>query len=118
MNDGYRSDHTNPSIYESRVHYSTLSNGSYVPSQEIPGPADFTGYGDSNAVVAGSSDFAAAAWVRMNTDLPGKDAGSPVSKAEQTLLLNGTEIVVSVYDGTGWTSTRRPTTPVPTWLRR
>lgn len=48
----------------------------------------------------------AAAWVRMGTDLPGKNAGDSVTLEEQNLLMNSTEIVVSVYDGTTWTSTR------------
>ena len=42
----------------------------------------------------------------MGTDLPGKNAGDSVTLEEQNLLMNSTEIVVSVYDGTTWTSTR------------
>ena len=42
----------------------------------------------------------------MGTDLPGKNAGDPVTLEEQNLLMNSTEIVASVYDGTTWTSTR------------
>ena len=42
----------------------------------------------------------------MGTDLPGKNAGDPVTLEEQNLLMNSTEIVVSVYNGTTWTSTR------------
>ena len=42
----------------------------------------------------------------MGTDLPGKNAGDAVTLEEQNLLMNSTEIVVSVYNGTTWTSTR------------
>ena len=42
----------------------------------------------------------------MGTDLPGKNASDPVTLEEQNLLMNSTEIVVSVYNGTTWTSTR------------
>ena len=42
----------------------------------------------------------------MGTDLPGKNAGDPVTLEEQNLLMNSTEIVASVYDGTTWTSIR------------
>ena len=42
----------------------------------------------------------------MNTNLPGKDAKDEVTAAEQNLLINGTEIVVSIYDGSSWTSKR------------
>ena len=102
----YVSDNESGSVYDSRAHYSTLSGEGYTASVQLPDPAGFSGYGDDAAVVAGTSDFAAAAWVRMSTDLPGKDEGDPVTEAEQTLLLNGSEIVVSVYDGSAWTSTR------------
>lgn len=106
VSDGFSEDNPTPSIYDSRTHYSILSDGTYAASQPIDDPSGFEGFGDSGAVVAGNKDFAAAAWVRLNTDLPGKDAGDPVNEAEQTLLLNGSEIVVSVYNGGGWTSTR------------
>ena len=56
--------------------------------------------------MSGTGSFAAAAWVRMGTDLPGKNAGDAVTLEEQNLLMNSTEIVVSVYNGSTWTSTR------------
>lgn len=102
----YISDSKSQSIYESRAHYSVLTNGSYAVSSAIADPADFTGYGDSNVDIAGDTSFAAAAFVRLASDLPGKDEGDTVSVEEQNLLMNGAEIVASVYNGTSWTSTR------------
>ena len=102
----YISDSESGSIYESRAHYSVLTNGSYAVSNPISDPADFTGFGDSNVDIAGSKSFAAAAFVRLASDLPGKDEGDTVSVEEQNLLMNGAEIVASVYNGTSWTSAR------------
>ena len=102
----YISDSNSPSIYKSAAHYSVLNSSSYPESSAIPGPADFEGHGDSDADVAGTGSFAVAAWVRMNTNLPGKDAKDKVTAAEQNLLINGTEIVVSIYNGNDWTSER------------
>ena len=102
----YISDSKSQSIYESRAHYSVLTGGSYAQSQAIADPADFKGYGDSNVDIAGDTSFAAAAFVRLASDLPGKDEGDTVSVEEQNLLMNGAEIVASVYNGTSWTSTR------------
>lgn len=102
----YISDSKSQSIYESRAHYSVLTNGSYAASNPISDPADFTGFGDSNVDIAGDTSFAAAAFVRLASDLPGKDEGDTVSVEEQNLLMNGAEIVASVYNGTSWTSTR------------
>ena len=102
----YINDGNSSSIYDSRAHFSTLNGGVYTPSSEIDAPAEFPGYGDTSVSLSGTGSFAAAAWVRMGTELPGKDAGDPVTLEEQNLLMNSTEIVVSVYDGAAWTSTR------------
>ena len=102
----YISDGDSSNIYESRAHFSTLSGGVYSPSKKIDDPARFPGYGDTSVSLSGTESFAAAAWVRMGTDLPGKNAGDPVTLEEQNLLMNSTEIVVSVYNGSTWTSTR------------
>ena len=102
----YISDSKSGSIYDSRAHYSVLTDGSYAVSSAIADPTDFTGYGDSNVDIAGDTSFAAAAFVRLASNLPGKDEGDTVSVEEQNLLMNGAEIVASVYNGTSWTSTR------------
>ena len=102
----YINDGNSSSIYGSRAHFSTLNGGVYSASSQIADPTGFPGYGDTSVSLSGTDSFAAAAWVRMGTELPGKDAGDPVTLEEQNLLMNSTEIVVSVYDGTTWTSTR------------
>ncbi len=102
----YINDGNSSSIYDSRAHFSTLNGGVYTSSSEIDAPTEFPGYGDTSVSLSGTGSFAAAAWVRMGTDLPGKNAGDPVTLEEQNLLMNSTEIVVSVYNGTTWTSTR------------
>ena len=102
----YINDGNSSSIYDSRAHFSTLNGGVYTPSSEIDAPTEFPGYGDTSVSLSGTGSFAAAAWVRMGTDLPGKNAGDPVTLEEQNLLMNSTEIVVSVYNGSTWTSTR------------
>ena len=102
----YINDGNSSSIYDSRAHFSTLNGGVYTPSSQIADPTGFSGYGDTSVSLSGTGSFAAAAWVRMGTDLPGKNAGDPVTLEEQNLLMNSTEIVVSVYNGTTWTSTR------------
>ena len=101
INDGDNSD-----IYASRAHFSTLSSGIYSASSQIDDPAGFSGYGDTSVSLSGTESFAAAAWVRMGTALQGKNAGDAVTLEEQNLLMNSTEIVASVYNGTTWTSTR------------
>lgn len=102
----YINDGNSSSIYDSRAHFSTLNGGVYSPSSQIDDPTGFSGYGDTSVSLSGTGSFAAAAWVRMGTDLPGKNAGDAVTLEEQNLLMNSTEIVVSVYDSSTWISTR------------
>ena len=102
----YINDGNSSSIYDSRAHFSTLNGSVYSSSSKIDDPTGFPGYGDTSVSLSGTGSFAAAAWVRMGSELPGKNAGDPVTLEEQNLLMNSTEIVVSVYDGTTWTSTR------------
>ena len=102
----YINDGDSSSIYGSRAHFSTLHGGVYSTSSQIDDPTGFPGYGDTSVSLSGTDSFAAAAWVRMGTDLPGKDARDSVTLEEQNLLMNSTEIVASVYAGSTWTSTR------------
>jgi len=102
----YINDGNIGNIYASRAHFSTLNGGGYSVSSQIADPTGFPGYGDTSVSLSGTDSFAAAAWVRMGTDLPGKNAGDPVTLEEQNLLMNSTEIVASVYNGSTWTSTR------------
>ena len=102
----YINDGDSKNIYDSRAHFSTLNGSVYTPSSEIAAPTEFPGYGDTSVSLSGTGSFAAAAWVRMGTELQGKNAGDPVTLEEQNLLMNSTEIVASVYNGSTWTSTR------------
>ena len=103
----YINDGNSSSIYNSRAHFSTLNGGGvYSDSSQIDDLTEFPGYGDTSVSLSGTGSFAAAAWVRMGTDLPGKNAGAAVTLEEQNLLMNSTEIVASVYNGSRWTSTR------------
>lgn len=102
----YINDGNSRSIYDSRAHFSTLKGGVYSTSSQIDDLAAFPGYGDTSVSLSGTDSFAAAAWVRMGTELPGKNAGNAVTLEEQNLLMNSTEIVASVYNGKTWTSTR------------
>lgn len=117
----YISDGNSRSIYDSRAHYSLLNDdGSYGTSEEFP-DGGFSGYGDSDVDIAGvlKTDYtggnatAAAAWVRQSAQIPEKDAGAEITAEEQNLLMNSSEIMVSVWskrqgyhDDGSWTTTR------------
>ena len=104
----YISDVGSDSIYDSRAHYSLLNaDGSYVTSEAFPPDDDnFSGFGDSDVDIAGvlktdlnqnANATAAAAWVRQGAEIPEKDAGDEITAEEQNLLMNSSEIMVSVW---------------------
>ena len=124
----YISDGNSDSIYDSRAHYSLLNaDGSYGTSEAFPDAGNFSGFGDSDVDIAGvlKTDYtggnatAAAAWVRQGAEIPNKDAGDEITAAEQNLLMNSSEIMVSVWSkqygsNTGsWTTTRLTTNATP-----
>lgn len=108
VSDGY-DETTNPapSIYDSRAHYSILgADGSYGDSEAFPDDGNFSGFGDSDVDIAGvlktdlnqnANATAAAAWVRQSAKIPEKDAGAEITEEEQNLLMNSSEIMVSVW---------------------
>lgn len=125
----YISDGNSDSIYDSRAHYSILdADGSYGTPVAFPDAGNFSGFGDSDVDIAGvlKTDYtggnatAAAAWVRQSAKIPEKDAGAEITAEEQNLLMNSSEIMVSVwskrqgyYDNGSWTTTRLTTNATP-----
>lgn len=103
----YISDGDSGSIYKSRAHYSLLeADGSYGTSEAFPDAGNFSGFGDSDVDIAGvlktdlnqnANATAAAAWVRQGAEIPEKDAGDEITAEEQNLLMNSSEIMVSVW---------------------
>lgn len=103
----YISDGNSGSIYKSRAHYSLLNaDGSYGTSEAFPDAGNFSGFGDSDVDIAGvlktdltqnANATAAAAWVRQSAQIPEKDAGDEITAEEQNLLMNSSEIMVSVW---------------------
>lgn len=121
----YISDGDSGSIYKSRAHYSLLNaDGSYGTSEAFPDAGNFSGFGDSDVDIAGvlktdltqnANATAAAAWVRQSAQIPEKDAGDEITAEEQNLLMNSSEIMVSVWTKAygakeGWWDTTRLTT--------
>lgn len=121
----YISDGNSGSIYKSRAHYSLLNaDGSYGTSEAFPDAGNFSGFGDSDVDIAGvlktdltqnANATAAAAWVRQSAQIPEKDAGDEITAEEQNLLMNSSEIMVSVWTKAygakeGWWDTTRLTT--------
>lgn len=99
----YLSDGDSSDISRTEARYAIKCGGVYPDAgSAFPRAAgDYKGYGDSGLQLSGSSDFAAAAWVRQSEALA-KGAGEEINADEQALMLNSTEIMASIYDGSGW----------------
>ena len=61
--------------------------------------------GDNQLRLAGTNNAAIAAWTRV-TETLAKEPGSAATEDEQLLMMNSSEILASVWDGTQWATTR------------
>lgn len=101
----YLSDNNSDRVEDTRVFYSRSSGSSFPAGTAIADPEGFPGYGDSSLSFDGTSDHAAAIWLRESNTLDLK-AGVEVNEEEQLALLSGYEVVASIWNGSSWSSTR------------
>ena len=95
----YLSDMGSASVNDTRVAFATKSGASYEPQ----GAIHDGGYGDSQVALAGTEDFAVAAWTRHTVSV-NKDAGATLTDDDQMILMNGSDIFASIYSGGTWTT--------------
>ena len=102
----YLSDGDSADVTDVEVRYSKSSGGSFPDGAAIP-DGGFSGYGDSSLDFDGTEDFAGAIWLREASTLNLK-AGTILNEGQQTILLNGLEVVASIWNGEEekWTTTR------------
>lgn len=92
----YLSDADSKNVEDTVASWAIRSGSSYVNKGAI---TDEEGFGDSSLNFAGNQQFGAAVWVRQTSSL-NKDAGDALTSAEQALMANSTEIMVSrIADG-------------------
>ena len=108
----YLSDMGDKDAEKTRAKVGTLTDGgSYTEGDVLPTPTGGEtgdGYGDSQVTLAGTSNFAVAAWTRQTKSIE-KDAGATVTAADQLMMLESTDVYASVMVGDKWTSTRLST---------
>ncbi len=87
-----------------KVYCSDVYMSEQEPGKELP-DGGFSGYGDSALSVDGTSSFTGAVWLRESATLD-LAPGSKLNEAQQTTLLNGLEVMVSLWNGSTWQTTR------------
>ena len=97
----YLTDQQDANAKATRVAYGLKSGDSYQKG----GIIDNSGYGDSQAVLSGTEQFAVSAWTRQMVDIS-KDSGAVLTPEDQMMMTNGTEVYASVYHGGNWSSAR------------
>ena len=91
---------------DTEVRYSRSEGGGFPDGTAIPDGADgFSGYGDSAPDFDGTGSFAGAVWLREAATL-GLKAGTELNEGQQTILLNGLEVMASLWNGSKWVTTR------------
>ena len=104
----YLSDADSTDVTDVEVRYSRYDddNDIFLEGEAIRDGADgFSGYGDSSLGFDGTENFAGAIWLREASTLNLK-AGTELNQGQQTTLLNGLEVVASIWNGNEWTTTR------------
>lgn len=98
----YISDMDSKDINDTAVYYSRKgAGGVYEPGTQI----NASDYADTDVVIDGTGDKAAAAWTRIMTNLD-KGAGEEAESEDLHTIMSSTEIMASTYNGTGFTTTR------------
>ncbi len=105
----YLSDAGSEDVEATVASWADRSGDVYVDKGAI---TDEEGFGDSNLQFAGDRRFGAAVWVRQTNSLD-KDAGDELTNAEQALMANGTEIMVSRIEDGQWTTERLTSNGTP-----
>ena len=101
----YLSDQNSADVQQTHVAYAIGKNGVYQQGKCIPDTGTDTGFGDSQAVLSGTEQFAVSAWTRQMVDIH-KDDGAVLTHEDQMMMTNGTEVYAAVYNGNNWSSTR------------
>lgn len=102
----YVTDCDSTDVEKTRAAYAIKSGTSYTDKGVLPTPkGDTDGYGDSQLSLAGTGSAAVAAWTRQTVSLD-KDADSVLTDANQMMMMNGTDVYASVWNGSKWATTR------------
>ncbi len=98
----YISDMDSKDINDTAVCYSKKGDGgAYEPGTQI----DASDYADTDVVIDGTGDAAAAAWTRIMTNL-NKSSGEEATSEDLHNIMSSTEIMASTYDGIDFTTKR------------
>jgi len=100
----YLSDADSEDITDVEVRYSVASGAGFGEGTAIDNTV-LAGYGDSSLTLDGNSGFAGAAWLRQTQNLE-LAAGSELTASQLSLLFNGSEVMVSLWSGSSWDTTR------------
>ena len=100
----YLSDADSEDITDVEVRYSMSSGSGFGEGTAIDSTV-LAGYGDSGLTLDGNSRFAGAAWLRQTQNLE-LTAGSELTASQLSLLFNGSEVMVALWNGSSWNTTR------------
>ena len=102
----YVSDGGEADISKTRVYSTARASAAHDFAEGTP-VDNAIGYGDSYSKLAGTSSFAAAAWVRQANKIEVESGSTaPLSDAERLMQINSAEVWAGIYNGTKWTTTR------------
>ena len=98
----YMSDSDSTDVNETRACWATLSEGIYTDKGALPQTVTEAIYADNNLKLDGTRSFAVAAWEQQGIEITSQGT---LSFQDIAAMINSSDIIASVYDGSNWTTT-------------
>lgn len=99
----YMSDSNSSNINDTHASWAIWNGSEYSDQGALPMPISVTSFADNNLKLDGSENFAVAAWEKQGMEISAADS---LSSTDIASMLNSSDILASVYDGSNWTTTR------------
>ncbi len=97
----YMSDSDSSDLNKTRASWMIKNSGEYINQGALPTVSEDE-YADSNIQIDGTKNFAAAVWEQQGMEINYSQAPAP---EDISAMMNSSEIVASIYDGTKWSTT-------------
>lgn len=97
----YMSDSNSSDLNKTRASWTMKNSGTYTDQGALPTVSE-TEYANSNVQIDGTKNFAAATWEQQGMKINSSHAPT---LEDISAMMNSSEIVASIYDGTKWSTT-------------
>lgn len=98
----YISDGNSTDLNNTRASWAYKTAGGYEDKGSLPQISSSTAYADNNLKLDGTENFAAAVWEQQGVQITTESA---ITNEGISAMINSTDILASIYDGSTWSTT-------------